>query len=526
MNPSKQFNKILVYTFLIVTFINFALTFYLSFQKVGKEFSGQLTYKNEIISPFYNPSWPLAVKGIYYLKIQQHPVYPMIFSGKDFLVTLFPFLITGFLFYLMGMAVFHFYPDIASKRILLLIHFLAANYLILVADFASTYFFILPYFIIVALIPSLAIHFALLFPDKKKKIKIRFLLPLYVIPFLYSLIYFYFFERNSSLWLQLQNVLMAYVFFASSFWIFRLFQVYRRKIQNDFHKTLTKYLAIGQILIFVVHLIPLMVFIFLDQVPALNFFVPFTLLTPLTFFIGLLLARLKQSQRQLILIEKRNAVSQLMAGLTHEIKNPLTFIYSNIEPLYEEINHLSQQISSQHLEEIKAISKNIEDGVERIHLLLLGLNYFNPRHSPAIQEVKIADSLRQSLKIFKYRIDKRIKIEEDFREDLSIRASPLELSQLWINLLSNAIDSIKNEGKIRIELYREKDKIKIKIKDSGHGISPEVMNLIFDPFFSTKDEKNGTGLGMSICLEIVEKLHGQIEVNSKVNEGTEVRVTF
>jgi two-component system, NtrC family, sensor kinase len=103
---------------------------------------------------------------------------------------------------------------------------------------------------------------------------------------------------------------------------------------------------------------------------------------------------------------------------------------------------------------------------------------------------------------------------------------PGQINQVFMNILSNAIQAISGEGRILIKSWQADDKVKISIKDTGAGMTEDVRKKIFDPFFTTKDVGKGTGLGLSISYRIIQKHNGEIEVFSKPGAGTEFLITI
>jgi signal transduction histidine kinase len=138
--------------------------------------------------------------------------------------------------------------------------------------------------------------------------------------------------------------------------------------------------------------------------------------------------------------------------------------------------------------------------------------------------LKIADiheGLDSTLILLRNKYKERIEIEKQYGDIPEIECYPGQLNQVFMNILSNAIDAIDDKGTITISTSKSNGTIRVSIKDSGRGIPENIQSKIFEPFFTTKEVGQGTGLGLSICHSIIEKHHGSIEVKSKVGNGSE-----
>ncbi|MDF5735861.1 MULTISPECIES: GAF domain-containing sensor histidine kinase [unclassified Nostoc] len=279
------------------------------------------------------------------------------------------------------------------------------------------------------------------------------------------------------------------------------------------------------------------------------------------------LQELKQTQTRLIQGEKMACLGQLLAGVAHEINNPISFIFGNLTHLNEYTQELlnvvklyrqnssllptvQQQIDKTDLdfiiEDLPKTLESMKVGTERICEIVLSLRNFSRTDEVELKPVDIHEGLDSTLLILGHRLknnNKRpaIEIVKEYATLPLLECYPAQLNQVFMNLLSNSIDALEEKLKIIQQRYLElsqmcpripltiwistqavNNQIVIKIADNGLGIPEEVRSHIFDPFFTTKAPGKGTGLGLSISYQIVvEKHHGQIKCFSKPGEGTE-----
>lgn len=177
------------------------------------------------------------------------------------------------------------------------------------------------------------------------------------------------------------------------------------------------------------------------------------------------------------------------------------------------------------VEEIHKLVKGIEEGSSRTAEIVRGLRNFSRMDENEIKNADIHEGVDSTLTLLHNKYKNRIEVVKDYDSAIGeIECYPGPLNQVFMNLLSNAIDAIDNEGKILIRTIKENDKVKIMIRDTGAGMPGETVNKIFDPFFTTKPVGEGTGLGLAITYGIIEKHHGKISVVSAKGEGTEFTI--
>jgi signal transduction histidine kinase len=263
---------------------------------------------------------------------------------------------------------------------------------------------------------------------------------------------------------------------------------------------------------------------------------------------------LKQVQSQLFQSEKLASIGQLAAGVAHEINNPVGFISNNMEILQEYIGNyarilramegIKQQVESGDahkaraaVEELKKLEKEIDldymvkdvnalvehsrRGLERIRKIVLDLRTFSREENAETMElVKVEEVIDSIFSIVQSEIKYKAELSRDYGSTAFVKGNSQRLGQVFINLLFNAFQAIDGNGKISLKTYLQDKYVCIDIIDTGKGIAAEHIEKIFDPFFTTKPVGQGTGLGLSVSYEIVNKHGGEIKVQSKVGVGT------
>jgi len=206
--------------------------------------------------------------------------------------------------------------------------------------------------------------------------------------------------------------------------------------------------------------------------------------------------------------------------MVHELNTPLSVILSAIQLILRE-----EELSPY----VKEMVERIELETQRLSLFTKGLLSFARKEDEAIDEVDVNQVLREVVYFLKYETQKRpIAVVEDFDFRLpSIAADVNRLKQIFINLIMNAIQAMDWGGSLMLRSYKSDERhISVQIADTGHGISTQSLDHIYEPFYTTKKAGKGTGLGLFITKKLVESFFGTINVESREGEGTCFTITF
>jgi two-component system NtrC family sensor kinase len=277
------------------------------------------------------------------------------------------------------------------------------------------------------------------------------------------------------------------------------------------------------------------------------------------------LNELKNTQSQLIYTEKMSSLGHLVGGVAHEINNPVNFIYGNImhaENYTHDLLSLVQLYQKQYPRSTPEIENEIDAidldfikddlpkmltsmkfGAERIRSIVISLRNFSRLDEAELKQVNLHDGIDSTLMILNHRFNKGISIVKTYSDLPEVECYPSQLNQAWLNLLENAIDALEDLMKayqqnpktwpspplpqiiISTKLLEDR-RVWIAIADNGLGIPEAVQAKVFDPFFSTKPVGQGTGLGLSMCYQIIKKHGGTIDLYSQPGQGTTVEITL
>ncbi|MFZ5893509.1 MAG: ATP-binding protein [Myxococcota bacterium] len=238
--------------------------------------------------------------------------------------------------------------------------------------------------------------------------------------------------------------------------------------------------------------------------------------------------QLATAQAQLVQSAKMASLGELVAGIAHEINNPLAFLLSHLKTIARVLVDLEPR-SNEGEAELPAVAgwrrarerlQEMELGLTRIHDLVLKLRTFSRLDEGEVKRVSIRECVEAALTILGHRLDDRIQVTTRFAEPDDVECYAGLLNQALVNLLTNAIDAIDGPGSITITTEMDEDTFTIRISDSGCGIPEQVRERVFEPFFTTKPLGQGTGLGLSITYSIVKTHHGSIELVPGETGGT------
>lgn len=258
---------------------------------------------------------------------------------------------------------------------------------------------------------------------------------------------------------------------------------------------------------------------------------------------------LKDTQSKLVHSSKMVSLGQLVAGVAHELNNPIGFIYSNMTHLKDYGEKLIELIETaesdpQKLAELKEkyeleyikqdlpkLISSCEDGARRTRDIVLGLRNFSRLEEAKLKEIDLHEAIDSTLNLLSGEIKNRIQVVKEYGSLPLVTCFASQINQVFMNILSNAVQAIEGSGNIWITTKlvpnnNSKELVSISIQDSGKGMTPQVVEKIFDPFFSTKGVGQGTGLGLSISYGIIQSHGGDIQVKSQLGIGTEFIITI
>jgi len=235
---------------------------------------------------------------------------------------------------------------------------------------------------------------------------------------------------------------------------------------------------------------------------------------------------------QFIQADKMAALGLLVAGVAHEINTPMGAIHSNNDNMRRAVAKIRKLLGPQEQEEVERlfdivdeVCRNNEAATERIMKIVHSLKNFARLDEAERKEVDIHEGIESTLTLVQHQLKNRIRVEKQFADLPEIQCHPIQLNQVFMNILVNAAHAIPDQGTITIKTLKEGGNVKVVIGDTGVGIPQEHLSKIFDPGFTTKGVGLGTGLGLSICYKIVQDHDGKIEVESS-SAGTIFTITL
>ncbi len=262
---------------------------------------------------------------------------------------------------------------------------------------------------------------------------------------------------------------------------------------------------------------------------------------------------LKEAQAMMVHSEKMRSLGELVAGIAHEINNPINFIYGNIMILDKynkdmfdliekyteneealspekrvEIEKLKEEIDIEFLkDDIKELIRSCVEGTERTKNIILDLKNFSRMEEMVMTQFDIPKEIDTTLNILNNKYKNRITVHKEYEENLpKIEAYGGQINQVFMNILDNAAAAIEGNGDVYINVKRAGENVEIQFKDTGKGIKKENLSKVFDPFFTTKPVGQGTGLGMSISYRVIQNHFGSISVESELGQGATFKIVL
>jgi two-component system, NtrC family, sensor kinase len=258
---------------------------------------------------------------------------------------------------------------------------------------------------------------------------------------------------------------------------------------------------------------------------------------------------LRRAQDQLVLTEKMSSLGRLVAGIAHELNNPINFVYGNVDFLAQYFRHLIGLISVYDqaplpddtrkradaykqsidfdflMEDWERLLKSVRAGAERTAQIVAGLKTFSRPQVGKMEEADLLAGLETTLHLLQPLLRDRVQVHRDFQSLPLVRCRSGQVQQVFMNLLTNAAHAASPGGEIFLSARPEGEGVRIGVRDTGPGVPAELASKIFDPFFTTKDVGEGTGLGLAISQRIVRSHGGRIELlPSLPGKGAEFHV--
>ena len=250
---------------------------------------------------------------------------------------------------------------------------------------------------------------------------------------------------------------------------------------------------------------------------------------------------LKDAQARIVQSEKMASLGQLTAGIAHEINNPVNFVTGSIGPVRRNVEQLRKMVEATLVEipfvraeelrseyeldeivsELDGLLEAITRGAERTAQIVSSLRQFSRFEEGDRKLADIHEGLDATIDLLSGRLPERTRLTRSYGDIPPVACYPGEINQVFMILLSNALQALEPGGRITITTSESDGHVRIAIADTGTGIAPEILSRIFEPFFTTRDVGEGRGLGLSIAWGIIEKHGGTIEVSSTLGSGSE-----
>jgi PAS domain S-box-containing protein len=234
----------------------------------------------------------------------------------------------------------------------------------------------------------------------------------------------------------------------------------------------------------------------------------------------------KRVQQQLILADRLASLGRLAAGVAHEVNNPLAYVSLNLE----RVQRALAKETAAHLVDLREAADDALDGAQRVREVVRALGTLGRDGDGQVGPIDLHRVLDTAIRLTENQTRHRAKLVKDYQAKRNVRGNELRLAQVFVNLLLNAADALKEDAvaanTITVRSFDEGPTVVVEVRDNGAGISQEIIGKIFDPFFTTKNVGAGTGLGLAISYSILGSFGGSIAVESTVGAGSVFRVTL
>ncbi|MGF6693184.1 ATP-binding protein [Pseudomonas sp. D(2018)] len=257
-----------------------------------------------------------------------------------------------------------------------------------------------------------------------------------------------------------------------------------------------------------------------------------------------LIHKLEKANAQLLQSEKLAAIGQLAAGVAHEINNPIGYVFSNLKTLtgyvndllrivdavdgvgsLEELQQLKRSLEYDYIRnDVEALIHESEDGIDRVKKIITALKDFSHIEEEEFRAADLHKGFDSTLNLVNNELKYKAEVVREYGELPLVECIPSQINQVVMNLLINAAHAIESFGRITLRSGHQGDWIWLEVEDNGKGIDPTILHRIYEPFFTTKPVGKGTGLGLALSYNIVQKHNGRIEVASQPGQGTRFRV--
>ena len=243
------------------------------------------------------------------------------------------------------------------------------------------------------------------------------------------------------------------------------------------------------------------------------------------------LAELKATQAQLVQSEKMAGLGLLVAGMAHEINNPINFAKNSVaivERAWRELKPLvaHNAASREAVEDLEASVGIVKTGVERTEQIVTQLKVFARKDQNRRVRCSVNEGLESTLHLIRPTLGRHVVLHTDLQSAGVVNAVPGQLNQVWMNLLQNAAQAVGTSGEIWVASRDREHVVEVSVRDSGPGIQAEHLSKLFEPFFTTKPVGQGTGLGLSVSYQVIQEAGGRIEVASDEGRGAEFTVVL